>query len=108
SDDYAFHQTLISHIKSTNQYTTELGIPIPYNDKQYTNFALAFNEAGYYKEAEKLEVQVMHTRKRVLREEHPDTLTSMTSLALTYHNQGQWKEAEELQVQVMHTSLRVL
>jgi hypothetical protein len=32
-------------------------------------------------EAEKLEVQVMEARKRVLGEEHPDTLISMANLA---------------------------
>jgi tetratricopeptide (TPR) repeat protein len=63
---------------------------------------------GRYKEAEELFVQVMQTRKRVLTDEHPDTLTSMGDLAVTYRNQGRWKEAEELQVQVMQTSKRVL
>ena len=50
----------------------------------------------------------METRKRVLGEEHPDTLTSMANLASTYRNQGRWKEAEELEVQVMETRKRVL
>jgi len=49
-------------------------------------------------------VQVMETRKRVLGEEHPDTLTSMGNLASTYRNQGRWNEAEKLEVQVMETS----
>jgi hypothetical protein len=30
-----------------------------------------------------MDVQVMETRKRVLREEHPDTLSSMNNLAFT-------------------------
>ncbi|KAK7193330.1 Kinesin light chain 5 [Paraphaeosphaeria sporulosa] len=63
---------------------------------------------GRYKEAEELEVQVMETRRRVLGEEYPSTLTSMANLALTYMNQGRWKEAEELEMQVMETSSRVL
>jgi tetratricopeptide (TPR) repeat protein len=63
---------------------------------------------GWYKEAEELDAQVMRTRKRVLTDEHPDTLTSMANLAATYRNQGRWKEAEELQVQVMQTRKRVL
>jgi hypothetical protein len=50
----------------------------------------------------------METRKRVLGQEHPSTLTSMANLASTYRNQGRWKEAEELEVQVMETSLRML
>jgi tetratricopeptide (TPR) repeat protein len=63
---------------------------------------------GRYKEAEELQVQVMQTRKRVLTDEHPDTLLSMAKLASTYSNQGRWKEAEELEVQVMQASKRVL
>ena len=38
----------------------------------------------------------METRKRVLKEEHPDTLTSMANLVLTYRNQGRWDETIEL------------
>jgi Tetratricopeptide repeat len=48
------------------------------------------------------------TRKRVLGQEHPDTLTSMANLASKYRNQGRWKEAEELEVQVKETRKRVL
>lgn len=55
-----------------------------------------------------LQVQVMETKKTVLRAEHPSTLIGMNNLASIYWNQGQWKEAEELQVQVMETSKTVL
>ena len=50
----------------------------------------------------------METRKRVLGQEHPSTLTSMANLAPTYWNQRRWKEAEELDVQVVETFKRVL
>jgi hypothetical protein len=70
--------------------------------------AMTLFEDGRWREAEELFMQVMETRKRVLGEEHPDTLTSMANLASTYRNQGRWKEAEELEVQVMETRKRVL
>ncbi|KAF2676779.1 hypothetical protein K458DRAFT_396668, partial [Lentithecium fluviatile CBS 122367] len=70
--------------------------------------AMTLHSDGRWKEAEELFVQVMETRKRVLGEEHPDTLTSMANLASTFWNQGRWKEAEELFVQVMETRKRVL
>jgi len=63
---------------------------------------------GRYKEAEKLLVQVMETKKQMLGPEHSDTLTSMHNLASTYSNQGRWKEAEELSMQVMETQKQVL
>jgi tetratricopeptide (TPR) repeat protein len=70
--------------------------------------AAALSSDGRYDDAEELQEQVMQTRKRVLSDEHPDTLTSMANLASTYWNQGRWKEAEELEVQVLQTSRRVL
>src|SRR6266699_27742 len=59
-------------------------------------------------EAEAPFEEVFQTRKRMLGEEHPHTLTSMANLASTYRNQGRWKEAEELEVRVMETRKRVL
>jgi tetratricopeptide (TPR) repeat protein len=70
--------------------------------------AWTLDSDGRWEEAEELEVQVMETRKRVLGEEHPDTLLSISNLASTYRNQGRWKEAEELGVQVMETKKKVL
>ena len=107
SEDYAFRRTLVPHIKAVDRHNALLKTPIAYNDKQYTNYGLVFYEAGYWNEAEQLQVQVSETRKRVLGEEHPSTLTSMGSLALTYRNQGRWKEAEQLDVQVSETRKRV-
>ncbi|KAH8727390.1 hypothetical protein GQ44DRAFT_825097 [Phaeosphaeriaceae sp. PMI808] len=63
--------------------------------------AMTLYSDGRYNESEELFVQVMETRKRMLGDEHPDTLTSMANLALTYRNQGRWKKAEELEVQVI-------
>jgi len=46
--------------------------------------ALIYKPGGRWKEAEKLEVQVMETGARVLGPEHPDTLISMANLASTF------------------------
>jgi Tetratricopeptide repeat len=51
---------------------------------------------------------MIKTTKRVLGQEHPDTLSNMANLASTYRNQGRWEEAEELEVQVMEMRKRVL
>jgi hypothetical protein len=53
-------------------------------------------------------VQVMETRKRVLGEEHRDTLTSKANLVATYIAKGRWKEAEDLFVQVIEIRKKVL
>ncbi|KAH0544448.1 hypothetical protein GP486_008515 [Trichoglossum hirsutum] len=57
------------------------------------NLASTYRNQGRWKEAEELEVQVMKTRKRVLGEEHPDTLTSMANLAFTFRSQDRNEEA---------------
>jgi hypothetical protein len=49
------------------------------------NLASTYSNQGKLKEAEKLEVMVMEDRKRVLRKEHPATLTCMGNLASTVH-----------------------
>ena len=49
---------------------------------------LATMLTGRWKEAEELEVQVVEIGKRVLREEHPDALTSIHNLAFTLKRQG--------------------
>jgi hypothetical protein len=48
------------------------------------NLAATFREQGQLNRAEKLEIQVMQTRKKVLDQEHPDTLTSMDNLVEIY------------------------
>jgi Tetratricopeptide repeat len=43
-----------------------------------------------------MEVQVMETSRRMLGEEHPETLTSMNNLAFTLKEQGRKGEAIKL------------
>ena len=43
-----------------------------------------YADKGNLKEAEQLQVQALDMRKKLLGEEHPDTLISMANLASTY------------------------
>ncbi|KAH7390643.1 hypothetical protein BKA66DRAFT_568583 [Pyrenochaeta sp. MPI-SDFR-AT-0127] len=70
--------------------------------------AMALVSDGWYNESEELFMQLIETRKRMLGDEHPSTLTSMANLASTYRNQGRWNEAEELQVKDLEICLKVL
>jgi tetratricopeptide (TPR) repeat protein len=93
------------------QYALSHSLADDYNEERIrlaSKCATTLFSDGRYKEAEELQVQVMQTKKRVLTDEHPETLTSMHNLALTYEVQGRLKEAEELQVQVVQTKKRVL
>jgi hypothetical protein len=59
-------------------------------------------------EAGELFLQVIESRKKVLGQEHLDTLTSMGNLAATYLKQERWKEAEKLFVPVMETRKKIV
>ena len=73
-----------------------------------TNLASTYRNQWRWKEVEELEVQVVKTKKRVLGQQHPDTLTSMANLAAAYRNQERWEEAKELDAQVVEMSRKVL
>ncbi|MEQ6342087.1 MAG: tetratricopeptide repeat protein [Gammaproteobacteria bacterium] len=55
-----------------------------------------------------LEEGVLEVNRRVLGEEHPDTLASMNSLASTLWNQGDLEGARTLEEEVLEVSRRVL
>ena len=50
----------------------------------------------------------MDMRKKLLGEEHPDTLSSIESLAMIYFDQGRWDKAEQLEVQVVDMTKKLL
>ncbi len=51
-----------------------------------------------YNKAKTPFLEVMQRYKRVLGQENPSILTSISNLALTFQNQGHQKEAEDLDV----------
>ncbi|GAB1311931.1 hypothetical protein MFIFM68171_02141 [Madurella fahalii] len=60
------------------------------------NMASAYSDQSRQKEVEALEVQVMVTRKRVLGEEHPDTLASIVNLTLLRRGTAALQNRNEL------------
>ena len=106
TSDYAFRRNLLPHITALQRQMTLSSSST--KSQTLANFALVFSEAGRWDEAEKLDVQVMETSLRVLKEEHPDTLTSMANLASTYRNQGRWDEAIELIQVVVNLRTKII
>ena len=72
------------------------------------NAAWYSDDKGSYDIAEEMNRSALKGRKRVLGEEHPKTLASMSNLAVIFQNQGRWKEAEELGAQELKICKRVL
>ena len=58
--------------------------------------------------AEELQLEVPTVRKRMLGEDHPDTLSATDSLVITHRGQGRHAEAEKLQAEALKISKRVL
>jgi tetratricopeptide (TPR) repeat protein len=73
-----------------------------------SNLALLYQNQGRLEEAEPLCVKALETRRRVLGEEHTDTLTSMNNLAVLYGRQGRFEEAEPLHLEALETRWKVL
>ena len=72
------------------------------------NLALTYSDQGRTGEAAALQEEVLQKRRRILGEEHPDTLRSMNNLALTYSDQGRTGEAAALQEEVLQKQRRIL
>jgi hypothetical protein len=56
---------------------------------------------GQLDDAEKLHMEVLEVRKRILEIEHPDTLTAMDNLAYICQKQKRFDEAEKLCLKVL-------
>src|SRR6202522_1812749 len=108
SQDYALRQLIFPHIKANELHGNKIGVIKQYYDDKCNNFGLVMMDAGDWNNAEKLFVQGLDMRKKLLGAEHPHTLRSMGNLASTYWNQGRWNEAEQLEVQVMDMSKKLL
>jgi tetratricopeptide (TPR) repeat protein len=63
---------------------------------------------GRYNEAETPFRQAMEMRERMLGEEHPDTLMSVSNLALVLHYQSKYEEAEIMNRRALNGRERVL
>ena len=72
------------------------------------NLASTYSNQGRWKEAEELFLQVIETLKKVLGEEHPDTLTSISNLGSVLERQGNYKEAKAMHQRALEGREKVL
>jgi tetratricopeptide (TPR) repeat protein len=72
------------------------------------NLAACRRLDGEYADAERIDREVLGSRRRVLGEEHPDTLLSANNLASSLLNQGKHADAERIGREVLGSRRRVL
>jgi non-specific serine/threonine protein kinase/serine/threonine-protein kinase len=65
-------------------------------------------ELGLYRDAQPLLETALQTRRRVVGQDHPDTLASANALANLYWYQGQYREAEPLYRDIVERRTRLL
>ncbi|KAK7002462.1 FabD/lysophospholipase-like protein [Favolaschia claudopus] len=102
-EDFKFITGLLHHMTRLSLFFQQ-----PLDMKISVHLAYIAEHQGRCSDAEGLQVAVLDSRKRLLGEEHPDTLLSMDNLARTYSDQGRWSDAEGLQVAVLESRKQLL
>ena len=64
------------------------------------NLVVTYSDQGKYEEAEVLQLKLLDLCKKVLRLDHPKTLSSISDLAAIYVSQGKYEEAEQLEMEM--------
>ena len=73
-----------------------------------SNAAWYAAEQGRYNEAEQMDRRALDGREKVLGNEHPDTLISVSNLALVLQHQGKYDEAEQVNRRALDGREKVL
>lgn len=68
----------------------------------------AYIDLGIYPEARKHIETALDLRRKLLGEDHPDTLSAMNDLAILYRDEGQYAQAEPLASKVLEIRRRLL
>lgn len=107
-ENWAVCQALFPHAKSAAAQRPE-------REDLLRDWASLLYKAAWYAwqigngvEAESMLLYLMRTRKKILGQDHKDTLWSMVMVGHAYHLRGRWDAAEELFVQVMETRKKKL
>ncbi|KAF8177979.1 P-loop containing nucleoside triphosphate hydrolase protein [Mycena galopus ATCC 62051] len=95
--------SLISHVDALLTH----GIPKMANDYGL-EYADVFHYTGRSQEAARLEASTLEKWRKLLGDDHRDTLRAMNNLASTYRNLGRFQEAEKLQLVVLEKLRKLL
>ncbi|KAJ7240152.1 P-loop containing nucleoside triphosphate hydrolase protein [Mycena haematopus] len=71
-------------------------------------YAHVYRDVGRHTNAAELEIIMIEKWRKLLGDDHLNTLAAMTSLALTYHNLGWLEESEDLYVVVLEKQMKLV
>ncbi|KAF8179784.1 hypothetical protein K438DRAFT_1842811, partial [Mycena galopus ATCC 62051] len=63
------------------------------------NLAVTYHSLGRFEDAEQLQLVVLEKRRKILSDQHPDTLRAMNNLGSTYLSLSRFEDAEKLQLE---------
>ena len=71
------------------------------------NLTVTYHNLRKYEDTEKLQIQVLDMRNRLLGEEHPDTISAMSNLAVTCKSLEKYADEEKLEIDVLNLGNRL-
>ncbi|KAJ7748618.1 hypothetical protein B0H16DRAFT_1692082 [Mycena metata] len=93
---------LCPHIESAVKMNVEIAVIFR------AQYAAIFWEGGRYKQATRLQEEVLEKQRQLMGENHPNTLSTMGNLATSYSDLGEHQKAKELKVIVLEKRKQVL
>ena len=113
TSDYTFRRSLVSHVTTCLTLLTLEILFAPGKGEEELlrtadKFIKVYVDNGQWLQAVELKEKVLEARKRILGEEHPDTLLSMGNLARSYSDLGRRQDAVELEEKVLEARKRTL
>ena len=99
---------LLAHALAVVDYADTLGVEPEATALLLNEAAVYLSSRGQYQQALTLQEQALDGRRRVLGDDHPDTLSSMNDLAETRRNLGDLQSAHDLHEQTLTARRRVL
>ncbi|KAJ5472357.1 hypothetical protein N7530_006358 [Penicillium desertorum] len=106
--NYADAETMLSKAIEVRLNHMDLEVEVKEALVAFSLIIKVYDRQGRWNEAEDVALPLIHCRKHLLGETHPDTLMSLSQLAVIYLHQGRWQESEEIGIQVLDARRKML
>ncbi|KAL7272396.1 hypothetical protein RUND412_004804 [Rhizina undulata] len=96
-DDWIFERRIFSHLRASHDNISKYfkGSDNPGVSSASIAIGSAYNQLGYYKQAESLYQIALAELEKSVGKDHPETLAAVNTIASVFENQGRYDEALE-------------